>query len=170
MKSLVHHNPTDEDISLILREFTVDFLLKGYASLVSLLQEQLCAHASTQMDKSHFFWLITYFLKFASQLELDLEHISPVLSYDILSYLTFEGVAMSETLAICKEDLKPHLRRMHLVVTAIREFVQAVEIYSKMPSYSHDDKAHLRQLQSESFCEFLSARWRRALKAGFISR
>jgi len=149
MKSLVHHNPTEEDISLILREFTVDFLLKGYASLVSLLQEQLCKNTTLEMDKSHFLWLITYFLKFASELELDLEHISPVLSYEILSYLTFEGVAVSETLALCKDDLKPHLRRLHLVVTAIREFVQAVEIYTKMPSYSHDDKVHLKQLQSK---------------------
>ena len=147
MKALIHHNPTEEDISHVLREFTVDFLLKGYASLVSLLQQQLCQNASIQMDKSHFLWLITYFLKFASQLELDLEHISPVLSYDMLSYLTFEGVAMSESLSLCKDDLKPHLRRMHLVVTAIREFVQAVEIYSKMPSYSHEDKIHLKQLQ-----------------------
>jgi timeless protein len=149
MKALIHHNPTEEDISHVLREFTVDFLLKGYSSLVSLLQEQLCGNASLQMDKSHFLWLITYFLKFASQLELDLEHISPVLSYDMLSYLTFEGLAMSENLSLCKDDLKPHLRRMHLVVTAIREFVQAVEIYSKMPSYSHEEKVHLKQLQSK---------------------
>src|SRR3982751_5014657 len=102
MKALVHHNPTEEDISYILREFTVDFLLKGYSSLVSLLQQQLCGNSSLQMDKSHFLWLITYFLKFASQLELDLEHISVVLSYDMISYLTFEGVAMSENLSLCK--------------------------------------------------------------------
>ncbi|CAL8094486.1 unnamed protein product [Orchesella dallaii] len=147
IKALVHHNPTDEDISLVLREFTVDFLLKGYGSLVALLQEQLSRNASLQVDKSHFLWLITYFLKFASQIELDLELISPVLSNDMLSYLTFEGVAMCENLAVCKDDLKPHLRRMHLVVTAIRELVHAVEVYSKHSSYTNEDKFHLTKLQ-----------------------
>lgn len=34
MKGLVHHTPTDEDISNILKEFTVDFLLKGYSQLM----------------------------------------------------------------------------------------------------------------------------------------
>lgn len=34
MKGLIHHTPTDEDISKILKEFTVDFLLKGYGYLV----------------------------------------------------------------------------------------------------------------------------------------
>lgn len=34
MKGLVHHTPTDEDISNVLKEFTVDFLLKAYSSLV----------------------------------------------------------------------------------------------------------------------------------------
>jgi hypothetical protein len=83
-------------------------------------------------------------------MELDLEHISGVLSHKILSYLTYEGVAMCENLAICKDDLKPHLRRMHLVVTALREFVQAVEIYSELPSCSKEDKRHLNTLQCRS--------------------
>jgi len=148
---MVHHNPTEEDISYVLREFTVDFLLKGYSSLVSILQEQLINNAAIQMDKSHFLWLITYFLKFASQLELDLEHLSPVLSFDLLSYLTFEGVTMCENLSLCKDDLKPHLRRMHLVVTAFREFVQAVDVYSKIPGYNTTDKQHMTSLQCEYF-------------------
>jgi timeless protein len=156
MKALVHHNPTEEDISHVLREFTVDFLLKGYGSLVAVLQEQLSLNASVQMDKSHFLWLITYFLKFASQMELDLDHISPVLSTKILSYLTYEGVAMCENLTVCKGDLKPHLRRMHLVVTALREFVQAVEIYSKSPSSSREDKQHITMLQSKKLPLFFN--------------
>lgn len=41
MKGLLHHTPTDEDISNILKEFTVDFLLKGYGNLVHELHEQL---------------------------------------------------------------------------------------------------------------------------------
>lgn len=41
MKGLIHHTPTDGDISNILKEFTVDFLLKGYDSLVQELHAHL---------------------------------------------------------------------------------------------------------------------------------
>ena len=41
MKGLVQHTPTDEDISNLLKEFTVDFLLKGYGYLVEDLHTQL---------------------------------------------------------------------------------------------------------------------------------
>lgn len=37
----MHHSPTDEDISNVLKEFTVDFLLKGYGILVKQLHAQL---------------------------------------------------------------------------------------------------------------------------------
>ncbi|KAI4464277.1 timeout/timeless-2 [Holotrichia oblita] len=127
MKGLMHHTPTDEDISNILKEFTVDFLLKGYGNLVQDLHAQLLSNIQLQIDTSHFFWLVTYFLKFATQLELDLEHISPVLSYEIISYLTFQGVWLFEELEIsCKipdVDLKPCLRRLHLDWSDLIEYV-----------------------------------------------
>lgn len=41
MKGLLHHTPTDDDITNILKEFTVDFLLKGYGNLVQELHAQL---------------------------------------------------------------------------------------------------------------------------------
>ena len=75
VKALVHHIPTDEDISDLLKEFTVDFLLKGYPSLVTVLRLQLMSDENQDIDKSHFLWLITYFLKFALQLEVELEQI-----------------------------------------------------------------------------------------------
>lgn len=115
----MHHSPTDEDISNILKEFTVDFLLKGYGSLVHELYVQLLSNVQIQIDTSHFFWLVTYFLKFATQLELEFELIEPVLSFNIISYLTYEGVNLCEQLEINSNqsgtDLKPCLRRMHLV-------------------------------------------------------
>ncbi|PSN50864.1 Protein timeless [Blattella germanica] len=137
MKALLHHTPTDEDISNLLKEFTVDFLLKGYGCLVQELHHQLLSNKQNiHIDTSHFFWLVTYFLKFAAQLELELDHIRPVLSFEVVSYLTFEGVNLCEqleTIALHQSnDLKPCLRRMHLVVTAIREFVQAVDTYKKI--------------------------------------
>lgn len=115
----MHHLPTDDDISNILKEFTVDFLLKGYGTLVKDLHNQLLTNIHISIDTSHYFWLVTYFLKFATQLELDLEHIGPVLSYDTLSYLVFQGVWVYEELEVSctipDMDMKPCLRRLHLV-------------------------------------------------------
>ncbi|CAH2002672.1 unnamed protein product [Acanthoscelides obtectus] len=153
MKGLLHHLPTDEDISNILKEFTVDFLLKGYGNLVDSLYKDFLTNIHIQMDTSHFFWLVTYFLKFATQLEVDPEHINPVLSYEVLSYLIFQGVWVYEELEICCNipdmDLKPCLRRLHLVVTAIREFLQSVDTYKKMIHLSDADRENVMKLQGQ---------------------
>ena len=156
MKGIIHHTPTDEDISNILKEFTVDFLLKGYGSLVQDLHEKLLTDLHLSIDTSHFFWLVTYFLKFAAQLELDMEHINSVLCYDIISYLTFEGVNLCEQLELTSRqqgtDLKPYLRRIHLVVTAIREFMQALEMYKKSSHLSLEDKEKIYTLEMQIGC------------------
>ena len=89
---MVHHVPTEEDIADLLKEYTVDFLLKGYSTLVAELRFQLMSDENADIDKSHFLWLITYFLKFASQLEVEFEQIGPVLSVETVAYLTYEGV------------------------------------------------------------------------------
>lgn len=150
MKGLLHHLPTDENIANILKEFTVDFLLKGYSNLVHSLYTQLLSNTQIQIDTSHFFWLVTYFLKFAVQLELDLEHVSPVLSQEIISFLVFQGVCIYEELEMCAKmtdvDLKPCLRRLHLVITAIREFLQALESYQNMIHISENDRTILLKL------------------------
>ncbi|EDW64700.2 protein timeless isoform X1 [Drosophila virilis] len=151
MKGLVLHTPNDDDISNLLKEFTVDFLLKGYNYLVEELHSQLLSNAKMPIDTSHFFWLVTFFLKFAAQLELDMEHIDTILTFDVLSFLTYEGVSLCEQLELNARqegaDLRPYLRRMHLVVTAIREFLQAIEAYNKVTHLSEDDRYRLRQLQ-----------------------
>lgn len=151
MKGLIHHMPTDDDISNILKEFTVDFLLKGYGFLVQELHVKLLTDLQLSIDTSHFFWLVTYFLKFAAQLELDLEHVKSVLSFDVISYLTFEGVHLCEQLELTSRqegtDLKPYLRRIHLVVTAIREFLHAHDIYKKCSHLSNEDKKSIEDLQ-----------------------
>ncbi|XP_058060672.1 protein timeless [Anopheles bellator] len=156
MKGLMHHVPTDDDISHILKEFTVDFLLKGYGYLVQELHTQLLSDLQVQIDTSHFFWLVTYFLKFATQLELDLEHISSVLNIDIISYLTYEGVMLCEQLEqlsrVTETDIKPCLRRIHLVVTAIREFLHALDTYKKSTHLSAEDKEKLKLLQQQISC------------------
>ncbi|XP_058452711.1 protein timeless [Malaya genurostris] len=151
MKQLMH--PTNDDISNILKEFTVDFLVKGYSHLIHELHSLLLSDMQIQIDTSHFFWLLTYFLKFAAQLELDLELISAVLSFDIISYLTYEGVMLCEQLEQQshedKRGTKPYLRRIHLVVTAIREFMQALDTYKQSTYLTPEEKQKLNTLQNQ---------------------
>lgn len=44
-------------------------------------------------------------------------------------------------------DLEPCLRRMHLVVTAIREFLQALNTYTNIGHLSSSDMEYIRRLQ-----------------------
>jgi timeless len=151
VKGIITHTPTDDDITNILKEFTVDFLLKGFDNLVHDLHEKLVKDPYIGLDISHFSWLVTYFLKFAAELELDLDHIRSVLTFDVISYLTYEGVHVCEQLEITSRqegtDLTPYLRRSHLVVAAIREFLQALEMYKRCSHLSIDDKERIFTLQ-----------------------
>ena len=126
------------------------------------LHKQLLRQDSLPLDKSHFLWLITYFLRFASQLELDMEHLKNIFSIDLLcnylvgrkreplfdsylfglsGYLTWEAALETEEFEMCSlqptVDLKPSLRRLHLGVTAIREFLQMLETYSRLGGGNH---------------------------------
>ncbi|KAJ4443901.1 hypothetical protein ANN_05688 [Periplaneta americana] len=157
VKALLHHTPTDEDISNLLKKFTVDFLLKGYGCLVEDLHHQLLrSKQSVQIDTSHFFWLVTYFLKFAAQLELELDHIRQARTFSCM-HTNFHNLILHFCVNLCEQlelatqqqgsDLKPCLRRMHLVVTAIREFIQAVDTYKKITHLTREDREHLLELQ-----------------------
>lgn len=113
------------------------------------------------LDTSHFFWLITYFLKFTAQLELDLEQVKSVLSYDIISYLTFETVSLCEEMELLMSHdgdnvlLQPCLRRMHLVrcvfeyqyklfltyinaqvITSIKEYINTLDSFKRISHLS----------------------------------
>ncbi|TMW39400.1 hypothetical protein DOY81_015520, partial [Sarcophaga bullata] len=61
------------------------------------------------------------------------------------------GVMLCEQLELNSRqegsDLKSYMRRMHLVVTAIREFLQAIETYKKVTHLSDEDRTRLRILQ-----------------------
>ena len=77
-RAMVHHIPTDEDIAELLTEFTVDFLLKGFSNLVSTARKNILLSETSQnlhMEQSHYLWLVTYFLKFSAQLEVELEQV-----------------------------------------------------------------------------------------------
>ena len=63
--------------------------------------------------------------RFANQLEIGFVQIGKVLSFSTLSYVTYEGVHLLETLELAhreqRADLWSFQRRLHLVVTALRE-------------------------------------------------
>ena len=148
---MVNHIPTDKDISELLKEFTVDFLHNGYSKLVKELLEKLSRKdCDISMDKSHFLWLLTYFLKFASQLEIGLNQVGSIISFRIASYITYQDVEQLETLEEANRErsasISGHLRRMHLVVTAaLREFILTIVNYGETKSLTLSDKQHWRQ-------------------------
>nr|WQB60164.1 timeless-protein [Portunus trituberculatus] len=151
-KALLHHHPTPEDISNLLKEFTVDFMINGYSNLLQGLRLQVMMPYQIDLDKSHLLWLITYFLRFAVELDLELSQICPVLCVDVACYLVYEGVVMQEELEQAvragENNLLPHVRRLHLVVTALREFFVAFEICLKREQ-SLLDANHLFHMREE---------------------
>nr|UHH90586.1 timeless-d isoform E [Pyrrhocoris apterus] len=151
MKAFLHHTPNGDDVAQLLKEFTVDFLLKAYNTLVSEMRTQLLLDST--LDRTHFSWLIAYFLKFAVQLELDLHYIRGVLSYEIISFLTYEGANFCEQYELMKLqqecDISTHIRKIHLIVTAIRELLQAINSYNKIKHISDDDRVYLTNLQKD---------------------
>ncbi|XP_022248299.1 protein timeless-like [Limulus polyphemus] len=131
------HGPSDDDISNLLKDFTISFLHSGFNNLILDLMKVLLKQNGPILDKSHLLWLLSYFLRLATTLSLGLHHISSILSVEIIGYLTFEGVSMCEELQLLYKsqqiDLRPLLRRMHLLVTALREMIFTVDCYCHKP-------------------------------------
>ena len=75
----------------------------------------------------------------------------PVISIETISYLTFEGIRAFEELELAvrdsSTDINPKMRRMHLLVTAIYESIQALEAYSKFTHLSEADKEYLNKVR-----------------------
>ncbi len=106
----------------------------GFNTLVGRLHQQLLHKNSTSLDKSHFFWIIVHFLRFASQLKLDMGNFEQVFTVDLLCYLIYQSVRETEEFEINSSqpsvNLKPYLRRLHLGAMAIKEYMHALETYS----------------------------------------
>lgn len=68
----------------------------------------------------------------------------------VACYLVYEGVVMQEELEravrLGENNLLPHVRRLHLVVTALREFFIALEICLKKEQSLLDAK-HLLNIK-----------------------
>ena len=69
-------------------------------------------------------------------------YFSPLLSVETLTYLIFEGVNFCEEFELAlrehRTDLKPHLRRLHLLVTALHEFIETLKTYSQSTHFTKE--------------------------------
>ena len=68
-----------------------------------------------------------------------------------MAYLIYEGVRLYEELELAIReqrerafDLRPHLRRTHLVVTALREFIQTLQTYGQFSHFTEVDQDKLK--------------------------
>lgn len=124
---------------------------------MSQLNRKLLQDTRPRLDKSHFLWLICYFLPFIPQLNLDVEHFQDVFSIDLLCHLTWEAVSQTEELEIHSFqsliDVKPCVRRLHLVVKTIRDYLQTLERYCDSTTQrTGNGEKRIRHL-----CDFLPA-------------
>ena len=85
----------------------------------------------------------------------------PVLTVETVAFLTFEGVRFYEELELAVReqkdrpvDLRPHLRRIHLVVTALREFIQTLQTYSNFTHFSGKKLTYLSFNWSLKFSKY----------------
>ncbi|XP_057380232.2 LOW QUALITY PROTEIN: protein timeless-like [Daphnia carinata] len=133
---VLQHMPTKEDISHLLADFLIDFLLNGYNTLVGHLHQQLLQQkdAPSLLEEAPFLWLISYFLPFISKLKLDVGRFTNVFTIDLLCFLTWEVVHQEEVFEMNSmqptKDVEPCLRRLHLGVKAICEYLQIFKVYS----------------------------------------
>ena len=70
-----------------------------------------------------------------------------MLSIETLSYLTFEGFRLYEDHELCIRDRNSQqswgLRGLHLLVTAISEFIDAIDTFTKFRHLPEQDKERL---------------------------
>ncbi|XP_040581963.2 protein timeless [Lepeophtheirus salmonis] len=128
----------DDDVSRLLTEFTICFIMRGYGNLIENLRLKLMTEkpSSTFANmNSRFLWLITFFMRFVDSLEVELPVIEPVFSPEIMSYIVFQGLQTFENLEIDSYShmhndivVKTQGRRLHLVVSAIKQILITINL------------------------------------------
>lgn len=135
--------PSNEDIGKLLKDFVYKFLHNAFAKITLELSDQLIGR-KINLDLSHFLWLISYFVNLAVAIDLEYHHIESLLCPTIFGYLVYQGVTMNEDLELLvltkpmdcatttlREKRKMLLRKMHLIVSALRELFHAIIKYSQ---------------------------------------
>ncbi|XP_053207845.1 protein timeless-like isoform X2 [Panonychus citri] len=100
--------PSDNDICSLLKEFTLKFVHNFFSCLILDLSKELILSSScssnshplspstSSLDLSHLLWLISYFLKISSSIDLNYNHLSPILQIDMFGFLVYNGLMLNE--------------------------------------------------------------------------
>ncbi|XP_035212664.1 protein timeless-like isoform X2 [Stegodyphus dumicola] len=144
--------PTDDDIGNLLKEFTLSFMHSGFSKLVLEIKDLLLQGPSAVIDRSLFFWLLSYFLHLAASVNISLDHISAILSVEVISFLVYECVTACENMELhcnaTEKICKYYSVQLDLLVNALKEILNTVDLYTRKPS-SQKDKSHFTELCSK---------------------
>jgi len=141
----VYQVATEEDMLEVLREFAVDFLLKGYFILLTDIHKHLtkCKESldSSYKYKQNYGWLIYYFFPLASQMEISIQQIP--LTYEVVHYLTGESIfcilkILSSSIEACLEEFEV----IKEFVKAQRQFFETLSTYDKTEMTKVDSFHH----------------------------
>jgi len=136
---------TEEDMLEVLREFAVDFLLKGYFILLTDIHKHLtkCKESldSSYKYKQNYGWLIYYFFPLASQMEISIQQIP--LTYEVVHYLTGESIfcilkILSSSIEACIDEFEV----IKEFVKAQRQFFETLSTYDKTEMTKVDSFHH----------------------------
>ncbi|GFT00901.1 protein timeless [Nephila pilipes] len=143
--------PSDEDIGNLLKEFTLSFLHSGFSHLVLDLKNLLLEGPSLAIDKSLFFWIVSYFLHLATNTNICVDHISDVLSVEVVSYLVFESAIACENMVHSQqsERISQYVTvHLNLLVIALKEVLCTIDLYTRKCT-SPKDKALFNELNGK---------------------
>ena len=101
--------------------------------MAKLFETFLTQNNSQQLDKSYLFWLITYFLRVSPKVEMKTEQINKIFTSDLLCFLVYENAKDTEEFKM-NSSSPPARQQLNLGVTAIREYLQALQTYSRLGS------------------------------------
>ncbi|XP_052826627.1 protein timeless isoform X1 [Octopus bimaculoides] len=144
-------NSNRSQLVTILNSFNSQFLLLGFAPLVSDLKEILLSK-SCNLDGSYFMWLLIFFLKMARIQEMDFSCIREVVTVDIIGFLVYQGIDTFEELVISNQkklETATKKKRLHFTVASIKEILKTIEVYDSHLSVllSKDDVQNLENLK-----------------------
>ncbi|RWS29251.1 protein timeless-like protein [Leptotrombidium deliense] len=158
--------PSDDDIRYLLKDFTLKFLHHSFTDLVIDLRVKLLHNSLPNFDLSHFLWLLSYFLKVAISVNINFRHIQQLFSVEVFGFLVFQGIEINEELELliankannanaersCIETSamrsKVVVRKLHLLVTALRELITVLDNYSSKSTVTKEDKQTIANLRA----------------------
>ncbi|XP_055930406.1 protein timeless-like isoform X2 [Argiope bruennichi] len=144
--------PSDEDIGNLMKEFTLSFLHSGFSHLILDLKNLLLEGPSLTIDKSLFFWILSYFLNLATNSHICVDHISDILSVDIVSYLVYECTDACENMEFHTQQNTKIAQyvavNLNLLVIALKEIMCTIDMCSRRCT-SPKDKALFNELSGK---------------------